>query len=107
MYPRNAVAAYKKSADAARRLLAAFREHDKLKEKKELQFFNPGAEAREIVATMKITHGFHKAKNMSEAATRIQRTFRRWKIRKEYIHTRQQAIKIQVKTTLPPCLSYY
>ncbi|KAJ1437560.1 IQ motif, EF-hand binding site [Sesbania bispinosa] len=102
MYLRNTLASYRTTSNAATHIQAEFREHT-LKEIKEFQFSNPEAEARKIVAAMKIQHAFrnYKTRKMTEAATRIQRNFRKWKISKESTYTRQQAIKIQVKITLP------
>ncbi|KAJ1386240.1 IQ motif, EF-hand binding site [Sesbania bispinosa] len=95
MYLRNTLASYRTTANAATHIQAEFREHT-LKEIKEFQFSNPEAEARKIVAAMKIQHVFrnYKTRKMTEAATRIQRNFRKW-ISKESTYTRQQAIKIQ------------
>jgi len=75
--PRNSLAAYVEFVDAAQRIRAAFREHTE-KEIKEFKFFNQEAEARKRVAAIKIQHAFHnyKVRKMTEAATRIQRTFR-------------------------------
>lgn len=78
VHPRNSFAAYVEFVDAAQRIRAAFREHTE-KEIKEFKFFNQEAEARKRVAAIKIQHAFHnynKARKMTEAATRIQRTFR-------------------------------
>ncbi|RDY07257.1 Calmodulin-binding transcription activator 5, partial [Mucuna pruriens] len=88
--------ANRRSADDAMCIQAEFREHI-LKELTEFQFSDPEAEARKIVAAMKIQHAFrnYKTRKMAVAATRIQHTFRARKIRKESLNIRHQAIKIQ------------
>lgn len=94
LYPKNSVAAYVELSQAAKRIRVAT---TKIKQE---------AEACKIVAAMKIQHAFHnyKVRKMNEAATRIQRTYRTRKIRRESFHQRQQGIQILGKTTLPPCL---
>ncbi|XP_004490666.2 uncharacterized protein [Cicer arietinum] len=86
VHPRNSLAAYVEFVDAAKRIRAAYREHTE-EEIKEFNFFNQEAEARKRVAAIMIQHAFHnyKARKMTQAATRIQRTFRARKLRKIYL----------------------
>lgn len=100
--------ANRRSADGAMYIQAEFREHV-LKDIKEFQFSDPEAEARKIVAAMKIQHAFrnYKTRMMAVAATHVQHAFHAWKIREESLKIRQQTVKIQVKIhTLPSCLCY-
>ncbi|XP_058758452.1 calmodulin-binding transcription activator 6-like [Vicia villosa] len=89
VHPRKSLAAYMELVDAAQRIRAAFRAQTE-KEIKEFKFFNQDNESRKRVAAIKIQHAFHKykARKMADAATRIQRTFRAKKIRKN-----QQTVK--------------
>ncbi|KAK7348088.1 hypothetical protein VNO80_22637 [Phaseolus coccineus] len=94
---RDTLAAYRTAADAAARIQAAFREHNLKLRTNAVMSSNPEAEARKIVAAMKIQHAFRnfETKKMMGAAARIQCTFRTWKIRKEFLLMRRQAVKIQ------------
>ncbi|RDY12889.1 Calmodulin-binding transcription activator 5, partial [Mucuna pruriens] len=95
LYLKETLAAYRTAAEAAARIQAAFREHS-LK----LRFqgvTSPEDEARHIVAAMRIQHAFrnYESRKMMAAAARIQLRFRTWKYRREFLHKRRQAIKIQ------------
>ncbi|WVZ13157.1 hypothetical protein V8G54_017687 [Vigna mungo] len=94
---KDTLAAYRTAADAAARIQAAFREHNLKLRTNAVMSSNPEAEARKIVAAMKIQHAFRnfETKKMMGAAARIQCTFRTWKIRKEFLLMRRQAVKIQ------------
>ncbi|KAK7264692.1 hypothetical protein RJT34_32302 [Clitoria ternatea] len=94
---KDTLAAYRTAAEAAARIHAAFREHSFKLRAKAVEFSSPEAEARKIVAAMKIQHAFknYETRKMMAAAARIQHTFRTWKIRKEFLNMRNQAIKIQ------------
>ncbi|XP_010268023.1 PREDICTED: calmodulin-binding transcription activator 5-like isoform X2 [Nelumbo nucifera] len=94
---KDTLAAYRRAADAAAHIHAAFRQHSlKLKEKA-VQLANPEDEARTIIAAMKIQHAFrnYDTRKKMTAAARIQYRFRTWKIRKDFLNMRRQAIKIQ------------
>ncbi|KAJ1395303.1 P-loop containing nucleoside triphosphate hydrolase [Sesbania bispinosa] len=97
VYLKETLAAYRTAADAAARIQAAFRERSLKLRTKAVEFCSPEAEARKIVAAMKIQHAFRnfETRKMMAAAARIQHTFRTWKIRKEFLNMRRQAIKIQ------------
>jgi len=99
---KDTLAAYRTAAEAAARIQAAFREHNLKLRTDRVMSSNPEAEARKIVAAMKIQHAFrnHETKKMMRAAARIQGTFRTWKIRKEFLLMRHHAVKIQVKSSL-------
>ncbi|XP_044500808.1 calmodulin-binding transcription activator 5 isoform X2 [Mangifera indica] len=89
--------AYQNAAEAAVRIQAAFREHSLKVQAKSIRFSNPEEEAQSIIAAMKIQHAFRnfdRRKRMA-AAARIQYRFRTWKIRKEFLNMRRQAVKIQ------------
>ncbi|XP_027919301.1 calmodulin-binding transcription activator 5-like isoform X2 [Vigna unguiculata] len=94
---KDTLAAYRTAADAAARIQAAFREHNLKLRTNAVMSSNPEAEARKIVAAMKIQHAFRnfETKKMMGAAARIQCTFRTWKIRKEFLLMRRHAVKIQ------------
>ncbi|CAJ1940888.1 unnamed protein product [Sphenostylis stenocarpa] len=94
---KDTLAAYRTAAEAAARIQAAFREHNLKLRTDAVVSSNPEAEARQIVAAMKIQHAFrnYETKKMMGAAARIQCTFRTWKIRKEFLLMRRQAVKIQ------------
>ncbi|XP_028751757.1 calmodulin-binding transcription activator 5 isoform X2 [Neltuma alba] len=97
LYLKDTLAAYRTSAEAAARIQAAFREHSLKVRVKAVQGLNPEDEARMIVAAMKIQHAYrnYNTKRMMAAAARIQYRFRAWKLRKEFLNMRHQAIKIQ------------
>ncbi|KAK7291696.1 hypothetical protein RIF29_07054 [Crotalaria pallida] len=97
MYLKDTLAAYRTAAEAAARIQAAFREHSLKLQTEAVEFSSPEAEARTIVAAMKIQHAFRnfETRKMMAAAARIQHTYRTWKTRKEFLNMRRQAIKIQ------------
>ncbi|KAK7363506.1 hypothetical protein VNO77_05650 [Canavalia gladiata] len=94
---KDTLAAYRTAAEAAARIHAAFREHSFKLQATAVVLSTPEAEARKIVAAMKIQHAFRnfETKKLMAAAARIQHTFRTWKTRKEFLNMRRQAIKIQ------------
>ncbi|MED6206095.1 hypothetical protein PIB30_023790 [Stylosanthes scabra] len=96
-YLKDTLAAYRTAAEAAARIQAAFREHSLKLQTETIEVLTPEAEARKIVAAMKIQHAFRnfESRKMMKAAARIQYTFRTWKIRREFLNMRRQAIKIQ------------
>lgn len=98
-YLKDTLAAYRRAADAAARIQAAFREQSFKMRSKAAEFDNTEDEARCIIAAMRIQHAFrkHETKKKMAAATRIQYRFRTWQIRKDYLNKRRQAIKIQVR----------
>lgn len=95
---KDTLAAYRTAADAAARIQVAFREHALKQRTKDAEFLNPEAEARYIVAAMKIQHAFrnYELRKQMVAAARIQYRFRTWKIRKDFLNMRRKAIRIQV-----------
>ncbi|KAG7991212.1 hypothetical protein I3843_02G063300 [Carya illinoinensis] len=97
LYLKDTLAAYMTTAEAAARIQAAFRERSLKLRTQKIQLSIPEAEARSIVAAMKIQHAFRKYESRKRiaAAARIQHRFRTWKIRKEFLNLRHQAIKIQ------------
>ncbi|KAL9161247.1 hypothetical protein ABFS82_07G008100 [Erythranthe guttata] len=97
LYLKDTLIAYRTAADAAARINAAFREHSFKIRKQAVESSNPEIEARNIVAAMKIQHAFRKYETHKKlaAAARIQYRFRTWKIRKDFLNMRRQAIKIQ------------
>lgn len=96
---KDTLAAYRTAADAAARIQAAFREQSFKLRRKEVEFSNTEEEARCIIAAMKIQHAYrnHETKKQMAAAARIQYRFRTWKIRKDFLSKRRNAIKIQVR----------
>lgn len=100
---KDTLAAYRTTAEAAARIQAAFREHSLKLQSQAIEFCSPEAEARQIVAAMKIQHAFrnYETRKMMVAAGRIQHRFRTWKFRRDFLHMRRQAIKIQVRANLP------
>ncbi|KAL4579273.1 hypothetical protein LXL04_015411 [Taraxacum kok-saghyz] len=96
-YLKDTLAAYRRAADAAARIQAAFREQSFKLRTKAVEFANREDEARCIIAAMKIQHAFRKfeTKKQMKAAVHIQHRFRTWKIRKDFLNKRRQAIKIQ------------
>ena len=98
LYLKDTLAAYRTAAEAAARIQAAFREHSLKLQSKAIEFCSPEAEARQIVAAMRIQHAFRnfETRKMMAAAARIQHTYRTWKFRRDFLHMRRQAIKIQV-----------
>ncbi|VFQ76930.1 unnamed protein product [Cuscuta campestris] len=91
------LAAYRTAADAASRIQAAFRERSFKLRRKAVESSTPEIEARSIIAAMKIQHAFrkHETRKRLAAVARIQYTFRTWKIRKNFLNMRRQAVKIQ------------
>ena len=98
LYLKETLAAYRTAADAAGRIHTAFREHSLKVRTKAVESSNPEDEARNIVAALKIQHAFrnHETKKKMAAAAHIQYRFRTWKMRKNFLNMRRQAIKIQV-----------
>ncbi|KAJ0577233.1 putative transcription factor CG1-CAMTA family [Helianthus annuus] len=96
-YLKDTLAAYRRAADAAARIQAAFREQSFKLKSKEVESANTEDEARCIIAAMRIQHAYrkHETKKQMKAATRIQYRFRSWQIRKDFLNKRRQAIKIQ------------
>ncbi|XP_027369147.1 calmodulin-binding transcription activator 5-like isoform X2 [Abrus precatorius] len=94
---KDTLAACRTAAEAAARIREAFREHSLKLRSKAVELSNSEADARKIVAAMKIQHAYRnfETRKMMVAAARIQHTFRTWKIRKEFLNVRRQAIKIQ------------
>ncbi|XP_054786379.1 calmodulin-binding transcription activator 5-like isoform X2 [Prosopis cineraria] len=97
LYMRDTLAAYRTAAEAAARIQAAFREQSLKLRSHAVEIFSPEAEARQIVAAMKIQHAFRnfETRKSMAAAARIQHTFRTWKMRREFLNMRRQAIRIQ------------
>ncbi|QCE13332.1 P-loop containing nucleoside triphosphate hydrolase [Vigna unguiculata] len=97
LYLKDTLAAYRTAAGAAARIQAAYREHELNLRYKNIELNSPEHQARRIVAAMKIQHAFRKfeTKKSNAAAARIQHRFRTRKIRREFLHMRRQAIKIQ------------
>ncbi|XP_068662497.1 calmodulin-binding transcription activator 5-like isoform X2 [Aristolochia californica] len=94
---RDSLAAYRTAAAAAARIQAAFREQTLKLKTKAAELEKTEVEAAGIIAALKIQHAFRKY-NMQKrmaAAARIQYRFRTWKIRKDFLNMRHQAIKIQ------------
>ncbi|KAI3687166.1 hypothetical protein L1987_80859 [Smallanthus sonchifolius] len=96
-YLKDTLAAYRRAADAAARIHAAFREQSFKLRSKAVEFANTEDEARCIIAAMRIQHAYrkHETKKQMTAATRIQYRFRTWQIRKDFLNKRRQVIKIQ------------
>ncbi|KAG6731648.1 hypothetical protein I3842_01G139700 [Carya illinoinensis] len=97
LYLKDTLAAYRTAAEAAARIQSAFREHSLKLRTQEVELSVPEAEARSIVAAMKIQHAFRKYESRKKiaAAARIQYRFRTWKIRKGFLNLRHNTIKIQ------------
>ncbi|XWS14166.1 hypothetical protein CRYUN_Cryun36dG0100400 [Craigia yunnanensis] len=97
LYLKETLAAYRTAADAAGRIQTAFRVHSLKVRTKAVESSNPEDEARNIVAALKIQHAFrnYEAKKKMAAAASIQYRFRTWKMRKDFLNMRRQAIKIQ------------
>lgn len=98
IYLKETLNAYRTAAEAAARIQAAFREHSFNVRAKAVQFSTPEEEAEGILAALKIQNAFrnYDTRKKMAAAARIQYRFRGWKIRKDYLNMRHQAIKIQV-----------
>ncbi|CAN7106762.1 unnamed protein product [Brassica rapa subsp. narinosa] len=95
---KDALAAYRTAAEAAARIQGAFREKAlKAARSKVIQFENKEEEAKSIIAAMKIQNAFRKydTRRKIEAAYRIQCRFQTWKMRREFLNMRRQAIRIQ------------
>ncbi|XVE82240.1 hypothetical protein DITRI_Ditri15bG0132100 [Diplodiscus trichospermus] len=97
LYLKESLAAYRTAADAAARIQTAFREHSLKIQTKAIESSSPEDEARNIVAALKIQHAFrnYEAKKKMAAAAHIQYRFRTWKMRRDFLNMRRQAIKIQ------------
>ncbi|CAL1413105.1 unnamed protein product [Linum trigynum] len=97
LYLKDTLAAYRTAADAAARIQAAFREQSLKLRTEAVESSSAEAEARSIIAAMKIQHAFrnYETKKKMAAAVRIQYRFRTWKIRKEFLNMRRQVIRIQ------------
>ncbi|OMO53573.1 IQ motif, EF-hand binding site [Corchorus capsularis] len=97
VYLKDTLAAYRTAADAAARIQTAFREHSLKIRTQAVQSFSPEDEARHIVAALKIQHAYrnYETKKKMAAAARIQYRFRTWKMRKDFLNMRRQAVKIQ------------
>lgn len=95
---KETLAAYRTAADAAARIQAAFREHSLKQRSDRIELSSPEAEARSIIAAMKIQHAYRnfETRKKMAAAARIQYRFRTWKIRKDFLNMRRQTIRIQV-----------
>lgn len=96
---KDALAAYRTAAEAAARIQGAFREKAlKAARSSVIQFANREEEAKSIIAAMKIQNAFRKydTRRKIEAAYRIQCRFQTWKMRREFLNMRRQAIRIQV-----------
>lgn len=98
-YLKDTLAAYRRAADAAARIQAAFREQSFKLRSKAVEFANTEDEAKCIIAAMRIQHAFrkHETRKQMAAATRIQYRFRTRQIRKDFLNKRRQVIKIQVR----------
>ncbi|ESQ48240.1 hypothetical protein EUTSA_v10020047mg [Eutrema salsugineum] len=95
---KDALAAYRTAAEAAARIQGAFREKAlKAARSSVIQFANREEEAKGILAAMKIQNAFRKydTRRKIEAAYRIQCRFQTWKMRREFLNMRRQAIRIQ------------
>ncbi|XP_010487565.1 PREDICTED: calmodulin-binding transcription activator 6 [Camelina sativa] len=95
---KDALAAYRTAAEAAARIQGAFREKAlKAARSSVIQFANKEEEAKSIIAAMKIQNAFRKydTRRKIEAAYMIQCRFQTWKMRREYLNMRRQAIRIQ------------
>ncbi|XWS08510.1 hypothetical protein CRYUN_Cryun40dG0008700 [Craigia yunnanensis] len=97
LYLKETLAAYTTAADAAARIQTAMRVHSLKVRTKVVESSNPEDEARNIVAALKIQHAYrnYETKKKMAAAARIQYRFRTWKMRKDFLNMRCQAIKIQ------------
>ncbi|WCJ23395.1 Calmodulin-binding transcription activator 5 [Euphorbia peplus] len=94
---KDTLTAYRNAAGAAACIQAAFREHSFKLQTQAVENDNTETEARSIVAAMKIQHAFRNFENKKKlhAAARIQHGFRAWKLRREFVNMRRQAIRIQ------------
>ncbi|CAJ1963270.1 unnamed protein product [Sphenostylis stenocarpa] len=97
LYLKETLAAYRTAAGAAARIQAAYREHSLKLRYEAVELTSPEDQARHIVAAMRIQHAFrnYETRKTMAAAARIQHRFRTWKYRREFLHMRRQAIKIQ------------
>lgn len=94
---KDTLTAYRTAAVAAASIQAAYREQSLKLQSEAIRFANPEIEARNIIAAMKIQHAFrnYDTKKKMTAAARIQHRFRTWKIRRDFLNMRHQAIRIQ------------
>ncbi|KAL4310776.1 hypothetical protein GQ457_01G021400 [Hibiscus cannabinus] len=97
LHLKESLAAYRTAADAAARIQNAFRTHSLKIRTKIIESSTPEDEARNIIAAMKIQHAFrnYETKRKMAAAAQIQYRFRTWKMRKEFLNLRRQAVRIQ------------
>ncbi|XP_074320341.1 calmodulin-binding transcription activator 5 isoform X1 [Silene latifolia] len=97
IYLKDTLTAYRTAADAAARIHVAFRERSLKQRTNDARVDNSEAQARYIVAAMKIQHAFrnYDTRKKMAAAAHIQHRFRAWKLRREFLNMRRQAIKIQ------------
>lgn len=97
LYLKDTLAAYRNAADAAARIQAAFREHSLKVQTLAVESSNPELDARSIVAAMKIQHAFrnYETRKQLAAVARIQYRFRTWKMRRDFLNVRRQAVRIQ------------
>ncbi|KAI4303149.1 hypothetical protein MLD38_038815 [Melastoma candidum] len=97
LYLKDTLAAYRTAADAAARIQSAFRDHSFKIRTKQVESSIPENEARDIIAAMQIQHAYRKFESRKKmaAVVRIQYRFRTWKMRRDYLNMRSQAIRIQ------------
>ncbi|MED6110264.1 hypothetical protein PIB30_041308 [Stylosanthes scabra] len=97
LYLKETLASYRTAAEAAVRIQSAFRERSLKLRSMTIESLSPEAQARQIVAAMKIQHAFrnYETRKMMAAAARIQHRYRTFKLRREFLHMKRQAIKIQ------------
>ncbi|CAH8346850.1 unnamed protein product [Eruca vesicaria subsp. sativa] len=86
------------AAEAAARIQGSFRETAwKVAMSIVIEFANKEEEAKSIIAAMKIQNAFRKydTRRKIEAAYKIQCRFQTWKMRREFLNMRRQAIRLQ------------
>lgn len=100
---KDSLAAARNAAQAAARIQAAFRAHSfKKKRLRELMSYDengwtPG-DIRGLSAAVKFQWAFHKLHNvkLNKAALSIQKKYRGWKRRRDFLTFRKNVVKIQV-----------
>ncbi|XP_078148255.1 calmodulin-binding transcription activator isoform X3 [Carex rostrata] len=94
---KDSLAAYRNAADAASKIQAAFRERTLKLQTDAVQMENSESDAKCIVAALKIQNAYknYNRKKVMRAAARIQSHYRTWKIRKDFLVMRNNAIRIQ------------
>ncbi|KAH9318327.1 hypothetical protein KI387_020096, partial [Taxus chinensis] len=99
---KDSLAAVRNSAQAAARIQAAFRAHSFRKRQQKSvgicdEYGMSEADVRGISAVSKIQRALrnHRDQKLNTAATCIQRKFRGWKNRREFLALRQHVVKIQ------------